>query len=305
MMKYRPFLIFILLIMLAIVNFPAVLAATATITAKTAETAKTETIITSVPAAALLTEPKTTAAPATASTTTATVAATAAHDGNAKSQVDYKVSDDHKQLQISRSGKVIKIISLKEIPVFDIENGKPVEGVGMSLGDGDVVNPETDYRFDYGLAYDPKRNIVYFAVHNHTTAGNVNAAHALFTYNLTNSKITLVDRREGTAYFTFNLSPSGKYVVFGAGSHGGWCYSSRGLIVFDLEKKKERAALSLAKGYPSEPDAERGGIDFGKWRSDSSFLYTEEEYASFADCQKSESGKKTKRTKVFNIKRSN
>lgn len=181
--------------------------------------------------------------------------------------VGFSFSEDGTFFDIKRNGKNIKRIYSKDIPIFDVGyEGKP-------------TNPERDYAFDYSAfneadphkpTYDPFRNQIYFVVVNQTTAGSVNANRALFSYHLNKDEVELVVKKEMSVSFNdVSLSPSGTYLIFSDGSHGGACENINGLVVFDLDKKREIANLFL-------PRDKTGDIIFIKWQDNKSFVYKEE-----------------------------
>ncbi len=193
-----------------------------------------------------------------------------------------KFSPDGKSLLIFANGQMLKNIYIKNIPPFDTN------------GAGEQANPEIDYGFvdiNGNDFYDPFHNRIYFVVYNQSTAGNVNADRALFAYNLSDSKITLVDKKDlSTSFGIFRLSPSKRYLVFSNGAHGGGCDNTLELTILDLDNGKEVDNVFLQKNQV-------GFIFFGSWVDDVSFTYKEETYKSLEDCPKNP----TIQEKVFKI----
>jgi len=188
--------------------------------------------------------------------------------------------NNYKSFDILSDGQLIKTITLNDIPAFD---------------EGD---PKQDYQFsnDWGQndIYDALHNQVYFTAYNLITAGNANAVRALFAYNLTNSKITIIYKTDFSVSFgVFKLSPNNKYLVFSDGSHGGFCYNTLGLTILDLDSNKELNKIFL-------PIDRVGIIEFEKWVDNDSFNYKEETYKNINDCIKNYE-KPTVTVKLFKI----
>jgi hypothetical protein len=179
------------------------------------------------------------------------------------------VADDAMSISITDNGTQIGSITVNEIPSFDLnENGV-------------TADPASDYLFGPTDTLDAAHGILYFSVYDNTTAGNVNASRALFSYNIQTTKLVLLTKEDMSASFgLIEPSADGQFLVYDDGSHGGECYDTVGLEVYDLKNATITADIFL-------PENTTGAIVFDHWIATSSFMYEKDTFPSVAACRAS------------------
>jgi membrane-bound inhibitor of C-type lysozyme len=176
-----------------------------------------------------------------------------------------------KTLDISLNGAIVKQLSVNDLP-------PPYNA---------VVPNRTDYAFDLvntsdKASLDMTRNKIYFFALNRATIKNSNADTAIFSYDFSTDKISLItDRGFMSGGDPTTLSPNDHYLVFRQGIHGGVCANIMGLAVFDLIDNKDKAQLPEA---PAEGEQD-GMLIFNKWIDNKHFSYTSYFFDSSDQCQ--------------------
>ena len=93
------------------------------------------------------------------------------------------------------------------------------------------------------------------------------------------SSVKLKKEDFSVSFGTLEPSSDGEYLVFSDGTHGGLCYNTLGLKIYDLKNKKDVASVFLPKNAV-------GIIEFDHWISNTSFVYKEETYSSADECRR-------------------
>lgn len=189
------------------------------------------------------------------------------------------VSANGKSMEIVKSGKVVALVDAADLaaPFQALNDARRDEYQGIA------ANVSLYAPGPYGsvepLPYDATRNAVYFFALDRATAGNENATRGLFRYDFSGGIVEPVLTTYGNGLTAAILSPSGRYIVYDQGGHGGACDDADGLEIYDLAKDAVVGATSLA-----DSPGDTGYTDFGSWLDDTRFTYTEHS-ESQEDCR--------------------